>query len=147
MSTATQQNEDYGPWVRAMSRALEHGDGDGFRTALAGFDQARNPEVTLQVRRVATDLQTALDRFRVDSKLIDLAQHQVPDARHRLAHVLRLTDDAAHRTMDLVEQCCPLADQLAQQAERLILAHDAEGSAPAPKPQMLAFLKQAGTSM
>src|ERR1700733_8047055 len=147
MSTATQQNEDYGPWVRAMSRALEHGDGDGFRTALAGFDQARNCEVALQVRRVATELQTALDRLRVDSKLIDLAQHQVPGARHRLAHVLRLTDDAAHRTMDLVEQCCPLADQLAQEAERLIGLQEADASAHQLKPRITAFLKQAGTSM
>src|SRR6202167_6027214 len=138
---------EYAPWITAMSRALEGDDSRGFGIALAGFDQARNAEFAEQVRRIATDLQSALDRFRVDSKLIDLAQHQVPDARHRLAHVLRLTDEAAHRTMDLVEQCCPLADQLAQQAERLILAHDAEGSAPAPKPQMLAFLKQAGTSM
>jgi chemotaxis protein CheZ len=147
MTTSAQELNQYAPWVNAMSRALDDGDGDGFHSALAAFDQSRNADVTQQVRRVAADLHEALERFRIESKLIDLAQHQVPDARHRLAHVLRLTDDAAHRTMDLVEQCCPLADQLAQQAERLILARDAEGSAPALKPQVLAFLKQAGTSM
>ena len=147
MSTATQQNEDYAPWVRAMSRALEGGDSDGFRAALAGFDLARNSEVALQVRRVATELQTALDRFRVESKLIDLNQHQVPDARHRLAHVLRLTDDAAHRTMDLVEQCCPLADQLEREAECLIGLQQADASPHELQPRITAFLKQAGTSM
>src|ERR1700728_2181218 len=147
MSTPTHDNEQYAPWVRAMSRALEGGDDDGFRAALAGFDEARHAEVTLHVRRVATDLQTALDRFRVESKLIDLAQRHVPDARHRLAHVLRLTDDAAHRTMDLVEQCCPLADQLAEEAERLIGLQAADESAQQLKPRITAFLKQAGTSM
>jgi chemotaxis protein CheZ len=147
MTTPAQEFDQYAPWVSAMSRALDHGDGEGFRTALAAFDQSRNAEVTQQVRRIAIDLHGALERFRIESKLIDLAQHQVPDARHRLAHVLRLTDDAAHRTMDLVERCCPLADQLAEQAERLILAYDAEGAAPTLKPQLLAFLKQAGTSM
>jgi chemotaxis protein CheZ len=147
MTTPAQEFDQYAPWVSAMSRALDDGDGDGFRTALAAFDQSRNAEVTQQVRRIAIDLHLALERFRIESKLIDLAQHQVPDARHRLAHVLRLTDDAAHRTMDLVERCCPLADQLAEQAERLILAYDAEGSAPTLRPQLLAFLKQAGTSM
>jgi chemotaxis protein CheZ len=147
MTTPAQEFDQYAPWVTAMARALDDGDGDGFRTALAAFDQSRNAEVTQQVRRIAIDLHEALERFRIESKLIDLAQHQVPDARQRLAHVLRLTDDAAHRTMDLVERCCPLADQLAEQAERLILAYDAEGSAPALKPQLLAFLKQAGTSM
>jgi chemotaxis protein CheZ len=147
MTTPAQELNQYAPWVKAMAHALQAGDGDGFQTALAAFDQSRNAEVTQQVRRVATDLQGALERFQIDSKLIDMAQHQVPDARHRLAHVLRLTDDAAHRTMDLVEQCCPLADQLAQQAEQLILAHHADVSGPVLKPQMLAFLKQAGTSM
>jgi chemotaxis protein CheZ len=147
MTTPTQQKDEYAPWVRAMARALDGGDDDGLRAALAGFDQARNPEVTLQVRRVATDLQTALDRFRVDSKLIDLAQRQVPDARHRLAHVLRLTDDAAHRTMDLVEQCCPLADRLAQEAERLLGLQEADESPQQLRLRVTAFLQQAGTGM
>jgi chemotaxis protein CheZ len=137
----------YAPWVAAMSRALEGGDATGFGVALAGFEEARNAKVTLRVRRIATDLQTALDRFRVDSKLIDFAQHQVPDARQRLAHVLRLTDDAAHRTMDLVEQCCPIADRTAQEAERLIETQDADRSSQPLKPQITAFLKQTGTGM
>lgn len=147
MTAPTQKNNEYAPWLAAMSRALEAGDADGFDTALAGFDQARGAEVTMQVRRVATGLQTALDRFRIDAKLIDLAQRQVPDARHRLAHVLRLTDDAAHRTMDLVEQCGPLATQVAEEAERLLALHDADGSAPSLEPQIAAFLKRAGVSM
>ena len=39
-----------------------------------------------------------------------MRHRQVPDARQRLAHVLKLTDDAAHHTMDLVDQSCPLVD-------------------------------------
>ena len=135
------------PHGSAPCRALQAGDADGFDAALAGLDQARGAEVTLQVRRVATGLQTALDRFRIDSKLIDLAQRQLPDARHRLAQVLRLSDDAAHRTMDLVEQCAPLADQTAEEAERLLGLHEANGLAPPLEPQILAFLKRAGVSM
>lgn len=147
MNSPTPDDNEYAAWVTAMARALQGGDAEGFRVALAGFDEARNTEVTQQVRRVATDLQTALDRFRVDSKLIDLAQRQVPNARHRLAHVLRLTDDAAHRTMDLVEQCCPLADRTAQEAERLIGLQDGEPSAQQFKPRITTFLKHTGTSM
>ena len=139
--------DEYAPWVAAMSRALQSADARAFGVALAGFDGARNTEVTQQVRRVAIDLQTALDSFRVDSKLIDLAQRQVPDARHRLAHVLRLTDAAAHRTMDLVEQCCPLAERIAREAERPIAAQDADGSSPALQPHISSFLRQTGTSM
>jgi chemotaxis protein CheZ len=142
----------YAPWVAAMTQALAAGDSEGFAAALAGFDSARHCELTMHVRRVASGLQDALERFRVDSRLIDLAQRQVPDARHRLAHVLQLTDDAAHRTMDLVEQCCPLADNIAEQAEHLLNLQHAVASPAAASPNTLqgqfeAFLKQAGTSM
>src|SRR5690606_29920160 len=39
-----------------------------------------------------------------------------PDARARLEHVLKMTDEAAHKTMDLVEQCGPLAERTARAA-------------------------------
>jgi chemotaxis protein CheZ len=72
----------------------------------------QQPEAMSVVRRVTLDLQQALERFSIDSQLAELAQHQVPDARTRLGYVLRLTDDAAHRTMDLIEQCVPLVDDV-----------------------------------
>ena len=139
--------QQYTPWVTAMSQALAVGDPEAFGAALVGFDCARNCDVTMRVRLVASGLQGALKRFQVDSKLIDLAHHQVPDARHQLAYVLRLTDDAAHRTMDLVEQCCPLADQIAHQAERLIAAQGSVAPQEPIKAQIGQFLKQAATSM
>jgi chemotaxis protein CheZ len=55
----------------------------------------------------------------VDSRLVDLAEKDVPDARLRLDHVLRLTDEAAHRTLDLVEQSGPLAERTAKAANDL----------------------------
>jgi chemotaxis protein CheZ len=130
-----------------MSQALAVGDAQAFGAALVGFDRARNCDVTMRVRLVASGLQGALKRFQVDSKLIDLAHHQVPDARHQLAYVLRLTDDAAHRTMDLVEQCCPLADEIAHQAERLLVAQGSIAPQEPIRAQIGQFLKQAGTSM
>ncbi len=43
----------------------------------------------------------------------------MPDARERLQHVLKLTEQAAHRTLDLVEQSCPPADRTAKEAAAL----------------------------
>lgn len=134
MSEPPHDRSEYLPWVTAMSAALQANDEAAFRTALGGFDQLRDSAVMTGVRKVTSGLQNALERFHVDSRLINLAQHQVPDARVRLAHVLRLTDDAAHRTMDLVEQCGPLADHVAREAERL--RNSGEG------PERLAQLQQ-----
>lgn len=79
-----------------------------------------------ELRRLTADLQAALDDFRRDSRLVQMAEQDVPDAQHRLAHVLRLTDDAAHRTLDLVEQSVPLAERTAQTARLLQAAGPSE---------------------
>jgi chemotaxis protein CheZ len=74
----------------------------------------------LDLRKLTGDLQSALQRFRIDSRLVDLAEKDVPNARLRLDHVLRLTDEAAHRTLDLAEQSGPLAERTARRASDLI---------------------------
>src|SRR5580698_3386341 len=103
MSTRLLDNSELVGWLGAISRALADQDEPGLKAAMAGLDSVRSATVTTAVRRVAHDLQFALDDFHSNAQLVDMAQRRVPDARHRLAHVLRLTDDAAHRTMDLVE--------------------------------------------
>jgi len=107
-------------WVAELHRALTVDDEQAFLAALEGFNAAQESIVMSGVRKVANDLQAALEQFRTDSRLVDLAERQVPDARQRLLHVLKLTDDAAHHTMDLVDQSCPLVDQVAEAATRLL---------------------------
>ena len=96
-----------GVLVAELAAALARGDDKAFSETLDSLCIARESVLRDELRRLTADLQCALDRFSVDSRLVDLAAKDVPDARHRLEHVLRLTDDAAHKTMDLVEQSCP----------------------------------------
>jgi chemotaxis protein CheZ len=121
MDETAQHAAEYRVWVEAMHAALVSQDKQAFGAAMAGFNAVQNSTVMTSVRKVTGDLQAALERFRFESRLLDLAERQVPDARHRLAHVLKLTDDAAHHTMDLVDQSCPLVDGIAHEAERLQL--------------------------
>ena len=79
----------------------------------------RGPDLLAQLQDLTCNLQTALDRFRLDSRLTRLAEKEVPDAHERLQHVLKLTDQAAHRTLDLVEQSGPPADRTAKEAAAL----------------------------
>ena len=83
------------------------------------FDPS-GPQLLEQLQDLTLNLRSALDRFRLDSRLTRLAEKEVPDARERLMHVLKLTDQAAHRTLDLVEQSCPPADRIAKEAAALV---------------------------
>ena len=112
--------EEYGSSIAALAGALAAGDEPRFHSELDALVQRRERALFGELRKLTGHLQSALDRFRVDSRLVDLAEKEVPDARHRLDHVLKLTDEAAHRTMDLVEQSGPLAERTAREAAGLV---------------------------
>jgi chemotaxis protein CheZ len=111
---------EFGETVTALSDALAADNEGAFYAELDGLLQRRERMLFLDLRKLTGDLQSALQRFRVDSRLVDLAEKDVPDARLRLDHVLRLTDEAAHRTLDLVEQSGPLAERTARAATDLM---------------------------
>jgi chemotaxis protein CheZ len=147
MREGLQDIDVYAEAVAAMSQALRAGDESAFRVALSAFDTVRDGEVLTGIRKVAVDLQSALKRFEIDSRLIGLAQREVPDARRRLEHVLKLTADAANKTMDLVEQCSPRADRTLREAERLLAAQPADAAAAVPAADVAGFLQQAAADM
>jgi chemotaxis protein CheZ len=121
MSTIAQHKAQYSQLVLSLSSALESDDEAAFSTSLDNILRLREKNLFVELRRLTVDLHGALERFRLDSRLIDLAEKEVPDARHRLDHVLKLTDEAAHKTMDLVEQSVPVAERTAKSASDLLV--------------------------
>src|SRR5207244_12930845 len=86
------------------------------------------------LRALNASLQRTLDEFRSSFHRASVAGKEMPDARVRLDHVLKLTEEAAHRTLDLVERSGPLADRRAAQAAGLVepirLSHAAQADTP-----------------
>jgi chemotaxis protein CheZ len=72
------------------------------------------------LRALNKSLQMTLDEFRNSFRRAGSAGKEMPDARVRLDHVLKLTEDAAHRTLDLVERSGPLADRMTMDAGALL---------------------------
>lgn len=109
----------YGARINALKQALESDDEPTFVGLLDELLKARKPDVYTDLRDLTANLKVALDRFRLNARLTDFAEKDIPDARARLLHVLKLTDQAAHRTLDLVEQSGPLAERTANSAATL----------------------------
>jgi len=65
-----------------------------------------------QVGELTRELHEALRSFNNDTRLFDLAGHDLPDAKNRLNYVIEMTDKAANTTMDAVDHCLPIADKL-----------------------------------
>jgi chemotaxis protein CheZ len=111
---------EYSTCVDALSEALRGNDEAAFFAAVDHIVRMREPQTITEIRRLTGDLQKALERFSIESRLADIAENEIPDARSRLAHVIKMTDEAAHRTLDLVEQSGPLAERTAREAGALI---------------------------
>jgi chemotaxis protein CheZ len=111
---------EYSACVDALSEALRAGDESAFFAAFDHIVRMREPATLTEIRRLTGDLQNALERFSIESRLADLAENEIPDAKTRLTHVIKMTDEAAHRTLDLVEQSGPLAERTAREAGSLI---------------------------
>lgn len=64
------------------------------------------------VARLTRGLHEGLRELGLDSRLSRYAGSEIPDACSRLDYVVQLTEDAAHRTLDLVDEARSVADEL-----------------------------------
>ena len=89
-------------------------------TPPAAPDAVRHEALQTELQYIAAELRGALERFCTDSGLGDMATHEPANPRQRLERVLTVSDDAAHRTADLMELSFPLAEQTGASAAAML---------------------------
>ncbi|MBM7073912.1 protein phosphatase CheZ [Shewanella sp. 202IG2-18] len=65
-----------------------------------------------EIGKLTRQLHSALIEFQVDNRLKELTNTDIPDAKERLNYVIDMTEQAANKTMDAVEESLPLANAL-----------------------------------
>jgi len=65
-----------------------------------------------EVGKLTRELHDSLLAFQNDNRLVDMTGHDIPDAKDRLNYVIEMTNKAANKTMDAVDECLPIADKL-----------------------------------
>ena len=109
----TQRNlERLRPLLERLTAAVSAGDAPEFERVLDDLVHGRRKDLFAELRRLTARVRQALESFQLNARFSELAEKDVPDARQRLVHVMKLTDDAAHRTMDLIERATPLVTSL-----------------------------------
>lgn len=105
--------------LAGLAAAWDARDEAGFFRALDGLASSQEQELRRGIGELTRDIQDALEEFCAAARVEDLTRTEVPNARVSLEHVLKLTEDAAHHTMDLVERSCIPADGVRAGAERI----------------------------
>jgi chemotaxis protein CheZ len=107
--------------ARELVTSLESGDFSAAVHLIHQLDQARDLHVYREVGKLTRELHNAIVGLQVDSTG-DHAKElsQITDATDRLSYVVQMTEKAANRTMDLVEESAPLVNFISYESQSLM---------------------------
>lgn len=108
--------EEYLAKARQLVAALEAGKVEHADDLLDALSSLRESKLFQELGKLTRTLHEALASIQIDSRLAQLTQTDMPDARDRLRYVLTRTEEAAHRTLKAVEESIPLAKRLESRA-------------------------------
>ena len=89
--------------LREAADALERGDAKTFEEKYEALTKRREHHFATGVATLARRLHSAINDIDLDSRLACVAGRDIPDACSHLDYVVKMTEEAAHRTLDLVE--------------------------------------------
>lgn len=115
--------------ARRLVDAIEAGDSNHADDLIKALHDGRFDALYKEIGKLTRDVHDTFTNLAGDTRLVSLAQQQMPDARERLRYVIEKTEEAADRTLTAVEYMIPLTDKLVQQAVALRQVMPAEGLA------------------
>ncbi len=108
--------------ARALVDQLEDGNEQEATRILSELASSKDRGLFQEVGRLTRELHDSIEGFLVDSRIPEMAEHEIPDAGKRLNYVISMTEQSANATLNAVEASLPLADELGARAG--ILARD-----------------------
>ncbi|MBE7373145.1 protein phosphatase CheZ [Pseudomonas lopnurensis] len=97
---------------------LERGRFDEAVLMIHQLNQARDRGLYQEVGKLTRELHSAIVKLEIDT-CEARETSQITDATDRLSYVVDMTEKAANRTMDLVEECVPLVNYVSYEAQSL----------------------------
>lgn len=105
--------------AKDLVASLERGDEQGAKEVIDDLTNIRESDLYKEMGKLTRELHDAITAFGMDEQISNLAQQEIPDARQRLRHVIEMTDQAAHRTLNAVEESLPICEGLESRSRTL----------------------------
>ena len=103
-----------------LVESLERGQFGDAVQLIHELNQTRDRGLYREVGKLTRELHSAIVNFQIDPGMPQAEEvSQITDATERLAYVVKLTEAAANRTMDLVENSTPLVNAMGHEAKAL----------------------------
>ncbi|BDR12759.1 protein phosphatase CheZ [Vibrio sp. STUT-A11] len=98
--------------AKSLVQMLENGHQEQANMLVASLYEGVENPMLQEIGALTRDLHDSLKQFNFDQRMTEIAQDEIPDARDRLNYVIEKTELAANKTMDAVDCCLPIADNL-----------------------------------
>lgn len=102
-----------------MVLAMQQGNNEQVTDLLNYISTARESGLYNEVGKMARQLHDAMDTFCQETRIDELAEEEIPDARARLRHVITMTQKSADRSLTAVENTMPKCDSLSSRIDEL----------------------------
>lgn len=105
--------------ARQLVSELEAGNEAEAKRLIDDLAGVREAEMFQELGRLTRELHDALTNFKIDARIADLAEQDIPDAQERLNYVITMTEQAADRVLTAVEDSLPAVEQLQERTREL----------------------------
>ncbi len=110
--------------ARALAESIEEGNEDETDRLIDEITKLRESSLFQEVGKLTRQLHETLNSFQVDSRILSLAESDIPDAKERLNYVITMTEQSANRTLNAVEKALPISEQLKEKSSTLEMKWD-----------------------
>jgi chemotaxis protein CheZ len=115
----TKIDQTYVDIARELAQRLDAGDMEGVERLVDDLTHIRETDLFKELGRLTRELHESLKAFKLDSRISELTEQEIPDARERLNYVISMTEQAAHRTLNAIEDSMTQTEQLTGRAREL----------------------------
>lgn len=110
--------------ARNLVSALESGDESEVASLLDTLGAQHERSLFNELGRLTRQLHEALNSFRMDSRLSEITESEIPNAKERLSYVVSMTEQAANRTLNAIEDSMPRLSRINERSGELAGAWD-----------------------
>ncbi len=115
----SQQNQETLSKARELIAALEEGNSDAVSESLDALSRQHESVLFQELGKMTRELHESINNFKLDARITDLTETDIPDAKERLNYVITMTEDSANKTMDAVDAALPVSENIKNRANEL----------------------------
>ena len=95
--------------LRSLLDKMERIGGKEALDLLDEYVKGHEASLFQELGKLTRQVHDVLSSFHIDKHIIDITQHDIPDAKERLNYVIHVTEQAAQTVIDAIEGSIPLA--------------------------------------